>query len=337
MKPDAIFRIASMTKPIVSLAAMILQEEGKLGLGDPVSRYLPELKGMQVATEKAGADGRKELVMEPVQQEMTVQDLLRHTSGLTYGSYRRDMVSDLYRDANLFEPGSSLTDMIAKLSKLPLAFQPGTTWDYGVSIDVLGRIVEVASGMDLANFINQRITTPLGMNDTGFWVEHRKLSRLAQPQLNSATGKRPALHDVATRPTLFSGGGGMVSTARDYARLCQMFLNGGSLDGVRLVSRKTIAQMTADQLPLGVKAGVPFAPRSENGQGFGLGFAVRTAEGRNPNPGSIGDYGWTGSSGTTFWIDPKEQLFVIALTQEPAVLKRYISLLRSLVYQSITD
>jgi CubicO group peptidase (beta-lactamase class C family) len=338
MRPDAIFRIASMTKPFTSLAAMMLEEEGKLQIAYPASRYLPELKELKVGVEKT------ELVLEPARREMTVQDLMRHTSGLTYGFTGRSPVKQAYNDAKVMDDGQTLAEMVTKLSKLPLQYQPGTTWEYSMSTDVLARIVEVVAGMDFDAFVAERIARPLGLKDSGFWAETSKRERIAEPQIDPATGKRPPLRDVTKRPGWFSGGGGMVSTAGDYARLCQMFLNGGQLGGVRLVSRKTVELMTSDHLPPGTPLGAampavfgPLAPSPEMGQGFGLGFAVRTEPGRNPLHGSVGDYFWGGAYGTYFWIDPKEKLIAVLMMQAPAQRLQYRYLMRELVYQAIAD
>jgi len=344
MRPDAIFRMASMTKPFTSLAAMMLQEEGKLQIAYPVSRYLPELKELKVGVERAGAAGQTELVLEPARREMTIQDLLRHTSGLTYGIFGKSLVKQAYNDARMMDEGQTLAEMVTKLSKLPLQYQPGTTWEYSMSTDVLARVVEVVSGQEFDAFVSERIARPLGLKDSGFWVEAAKRERIAEPQIDPATGKRPAMRDVTTRPAWLSGGGGMVSTAADYARLCQMFLNGGQLDGVRLVSRKTVELMTANHLSPGTQYGAAtsallgaLAPTVDMGQAFGLGFAVRTDPGQNPLHGSVGDYFWGGAYGTYFWIDPKEKLIAILMTQAPAERLHYRYLMRELVYQAITD
>jgi len=253
MKTDAIFRLASMTKPFTSVAIMILVEEGKIQLDDPVSAYLPEFKNVQVGLEKVNSStGQPELSLEPTRSQMTIQDLLRHTSGITYGTFGKSLVKQMYNDANVFDRTQTLQEFVSKLSKLPLAYQPGTTWDYGMSTDVLGRVVEVVSGASFDQFIAERITKPLGLTDTGFYVTEDKVGRIAEPQVDAGTGKRPAVPDVTKRPNFLSGGGGMVSTATDYARFCQMLANGGELDGVRILSPSTIALMTSDHLPPGV-------------------------------------------------------------------------------------
>jgi CubicO group peptidase (beta-lactamase class C family) len=342
MTADAIFRIGSMTKPVTSLAVMMLAEEGRLQIAHPASRYLPEFKGLQVGVEKRGEDGKKELALEPAR--MTVQDLLRHTSGLAHGLFGQSMVKDLYDKAKVTDPAQTNAELVSKLAKLPLQFQPGSTWEYSVSTDVLARIVEVVSGMTFDAFIAEHIAKPLELADTGFWVEPANHARIAESQIDRATGQRPRLRDMKSRPNWIHGGAGLVSTALDYARFCQLFLNGGQLDGVRLVSRKTVELMTADHLPPGTPMSPTVArqfgvlmPSPEMGQGFGLGFAVRSHAGRNPLHGSTGEYYWVGLFGTSFWIDPNEKMFVVMMTQDLAQRWHYRYLIRELVYQALTD
>jgi len=330
MKPDTIFRIFSMTKPIATVAVMMLAEEGKIDVMAPVARYLPEFKDVKVGVEKPDpATGKPTLTLEPPARPMTVQDLLRHTSGLVYGPFGNMLVHQAYNQANLFDPGQTLAEFVTKLSKLPLAHQPGSTWEYGMSTDVLGRIVEVVSGMPFDRFLEERITKPLRMPDTAFYLNPAQMARTAEPQVDPATGKRPEVGEVAdlTREKVkwFSGGGGMVSTVSDYARFCQMLVNGGELDGVRLLSPRTLAVMTSDQVPpdaarVGMlPATQDLSPLPELGQSFGLGFAVRTAPGHTAVSGSVGDYFWAGALGTYFWVDPQEKLYAIMMLQMPFV------------------
>jgi CubicO group peptidase (beta-lactamase class C family) len=345
MKPDSIFRIASMTKPITSIGAMMLAEEGKLDIGAPVSQYLPELKDLQVRVEQADpATGKKEAVMQPQMRPMTVQDLLRHTAGLVYPPpIGNGPVSDAYRDANVLDRNTTLAEMVTKLSKLPLAHQPGEVWEYSASVDVLGRVIEVVSGMDLDRFVEERITKPLGMSSTGFYVREADQGRLAQPQADPATGKRPPMFDATQKPKLFSGGGGGVSTASDYLLFCQMLLHGGKLGTTRLLSQSTINLMTSNAL----KPGIGYTahqsqrfgdiyPAPAMGQGFGLGFAVRNETGQNPLPGTAGSFYWTGAYGTTFYIDPKQELVVIMMIQVPGPANVfYRRAVRYLAYQAL--
>jgi len=347
MRKDSIFRIYSMSKTFTSLAIMMLVEEGKIILADPVSKFLPELKDMKVGVEKINEYADKnELVLVPANREMTIQDLLRHTSGLTYWFFGKPSLNKAQWKANSpFSYKQTLEEMVTKISKVPLCYQPGTTWDYSQSTDVLGRIVEVVSGVSFDTFIAQRIAKPLKLTDSGFWVEGAyRQTRIAEPQVDPATGKKPTVIDVTKRPNWLSGGGGMVSTASDYARLCQFFLNGGILDGVRLLSPKTVALMTSNHLPattryaskLQLQLG-PMFPSPEVGNGFGLGFLVRIAPGLNPQPGSVGDYCWAGLFGTYFWVDPKEELVAVLMTQSKAQRNYYRSYMRDLVYQAIID
>jgi CubicO group peptidase (beta-lactamase class C family) len=347
MTRDSIFRIASMTKPIVSAAAMTLVEEGKLDLAAPVFQYLPEFKDLQVLTEhKDAATGKMETQLDPQIRPMIVQDLLRHTAGLVYGPpIGAGPVADMYRDAKISDRNTTLAEMVTKLSKLPLAHQPGEVWEYSMAVDVLGRVIEVASGQDLDSFIAERVTKPLGMTSTGFYVAESERERIAQPQAD-ASGQTPAMFDPTVKPKLFSGGGGMVSTAGDYLRLCEMFMNGGKLGETQLLAPSTIALMTANALKPGVGyAAAAFTrfgdlgPTPAMGQGFGLGFAVRTEAGENPLAGSIGTFYWTGAYGTTFFVDPKQKLIVIMMIQAPLGPPgaQFRHVVRSLAYQALTS
>jgi len=329
MKKDSIFRIASMSKPITTVAAMILAEENKLDIGAPVAQYLPEFKDVKVGAEGAAP-----------KRPMTVQDLMRHTSGLTYGLFGNSPVDQMYRKANIFN-APSLADMVKTIASMPLLHQPGEAWEYSVSTDVLGRVVEVASGMDLDSFVHERVTGPLKMNDTGFWVKSSAVSRLAKADAQSNL----PFADPTQKPAVFSGGGGMFSTAGDYARFSQMLLNGGELEGVRVLAPKTVALMTSDQLPPTTERHTPvamaigaFGPVPEMGTSFGLGFAVRVDAGRNPVPGSIGDFSWAGITGTFFWVDPKEKLVAVQMVQAPQALIEVIwRQARTMVYQAMTN
>ena len=347
MTRNSIFRLASMTKPFTSLAIMLLAEEGKIQLVYPVSRYLPEFKDLKVGVEKKDpTTGKTELVFEPPSREMTVQDLLRHTSGLTYAFTGKSMVKDRYNGAKTSDSDQTNAELVTKLSQLPLQYHPGTTWDYSQSTDVLARIVEVASGVEFDTFVEERIAKPLKLADTAFWVEGGgRQARIAEPQIDPATGKRPPwIFDVTKRPKWMSGGGGMVSTAPDYARFCLMFLNGGTLDGVRLVSRKTIEHMTSNHVPPGYKSAYPVqrqiawpTPSLETGQGYGLGFGINCEPGLSPLPGSKGMYYWSGILGTYFWVDPKEQLIAILMMQANPPRFLYWYRMRHFVYQAICD
>jgi CubicO group peptidase (beta-lactamase class C family) len=344
MRPDSIFRIASMTKPITSVALMMLMEEGKIQIDDPLSLYLPEFKELKVGVEKVAAEtGKSELVLEPTRREPTVQDLLRHTSGFTYDVFGDTLVKRAYRAANIRRSDQTLAEFTSRLSKMPLAYQPGTTWEYGISTDVLGRVIEVVSGVPFNQFVSDRILRPLKMTSSGFYVAEAEAGRIAEPQVDPSTGKRPVMPDVTKNPSFPSGAGGMVSTAADYVRFSQMLLNGGELDGIRLLSPRTVAFMTADHLPPGIAMGLggqfgALKPDLEDGQGFGLGFAVRVAPGHNPWPGSVGEFYWVGAYGTDFWVDPKERLITVLMAQlAPTQTRHYRSLIRNLIYQALVD
>jgi CubicO group peptidase (beta-lactamase class C family) len=328
---DAIFRVASMTKPFTSVAAMMLAEEGRLQIGAPVADYLPEFGARTVGVKR-----------QPAKRTMTVQDLMRHTSGLTYAAFGDSPVQMVWRDATLMSEEQSNAELVAKLACLPLMFEPGTHWEYSMSTDVLGRIVEVVSGQSLGEVVAARICRPLGLADTGFAATGLRAARLAEPQIDPATGVRPPMRNVARVNRWESGGGGLVSTAADYLRFCQMLLNSGELEGTRLLAPKTIAHMTSDHLPPGIGYGETardrfgaLAPVPEMGYGFGLGFAVRTAQGMSPVPGSVGEYFWGGVTGTYFWVDPAERLAAVFLTQAPAQRLYYRYLSRTLVYAAI--
>lgn len=341
MKTDSIFRIASMTKPITSVAAMMLAEEGKLTLADNVSKYIPAFADTKVSVSTRKADGAVELGLEPQFRSMTVHDLLRHTSGLTYGAAGSNPVKQSYLDMKVMAPDQTNEQMADKLAKLALLYQPGTTWEYSMSTDVLGRVIEVASGMPLDKFIEERITKPLKMGDTGFDVGPEKKDRGAKPQKEGPKGEVPPIPDVTLKTTWKSGGAGLVSTAADYARFIQMFANGGQIDGARLLSRKSIDLMTADHLPPDIRMGddmwrlEALEPSPRTGQGFGLGFAVRNEQGRSPLHGSPNDYYWMGTWGTYFWHDPRERLYVVFMMQSSAAGLRYSYLMRELVYQAL--
>ncbi len=338
MPRDAVFRIASMTKPIASLALMLLVEEARCALSHPVAQYLPEFAGVKV-----GIDGRAP------DRAMTLADLLRHTAGLTYGALPVEgggpvhPVQQLYTAAKVSEPDQTSAQFITRLAAQPLMFQPRSHWEYSHATDVVGRLVEVISGQDLNAFIQARICQPLGLADTGFWAPAAAAERCAAPQVDPVTGRRQAVPDPLAQPKWFSGGGGMVSTAADYARFCQMLLNGGEYGGVRIASRKTVQLMASDHLPPGVQYAPGLfsrfgglAPAAEYGTGFGLGFAVRTSLSRSQVPGSVGDYSWGGAYGTYFWVDPVEDLYAVLMLQGPSDRLYYRYALRSLVYGALS-
>ena len=334
MTRDAIFRIYSMTKPVTSVAIMMLQEEGRLVLNDPVSKFLPQLTKLQVAVEKKDASGQPTLELMPAQREITIHDLLRHTSGFTYGGRTTNLtVKEAYAREGVDARDLTNAELVDRLAKVPLAHQPGTAWEYSRSVDVLGRVVEVISGKSLGGFFADRIFRPLGMKDSGFSVPQAQQGRLAQAfPIDPATGDKIALIDVTTPPRYESGGGGAVSTTDDYVRFAQALLNGGRLDRARLLSRTTVAFMASDHL------GPISATIRRPGYTFGLGFQVRKDVGLDGQSGSIGEYGWAGAGGTYFWVDPKEQVVAILMTQAPGPSRVYYrQLFKELVQQAIVD
>ena len=307
MARDALFRLYSMTKPITSVAVMMLVEEGRLQISDPVSRYLPALAKRKVGVEKTDAAGQKTLELVDASREITVQDLLRHTSGFTYGNRGETLVHRAYRDAKVGSRDDSNADLVAKLGRLPLLYQPGTRWEYGVSTDVLGRLVEVVSGKTLGAFFEERIFRPLGMPDTAFWVPAEKMGRAAEPWQRPDGPPMTVRFPVGVQARYESGGGGLVGSTLDYLRFSTMLLNGGELNGVRLLGRKTVEFMTADHLGA--------IPIEAAGLGFGLGVQVRRDTGIAALPGTAGEYGWAGNGGTLFWIDPRERMIVLYMVQ----------------------
>ena len=333
MGEDAIFRIYSMTKPLVSVAILMLMEQGRLLLSDPVTRFLPEFAGQQVSVESGGVAG-----LEPAQRVPTVQDLLRHTAGLTYEFLGDASVQRQYTAVNIGSRARTNVEFCEALAGIPLRFQPGRVWEYSRATDVLGRLVEVVSGQPLGAYLAEHLFEPLGMTDTGFTVPEHHLARMAEPFAHDPDGGVPmAVTDFRKPGRMEGGGGGLVSTARDYARFLQFMLNKGSLDGVRLLGPRIVDYMTADHLgsiPVAEGASEALLPA---GHGFGLGFAVRTAKGIAPTPGSPGMYYWGGIAGTTFFVDPAEELFAILMIQAPNQREFYRPLFRDMVYAMLVD
>lgn len=328
MAKDSIFRIFSMTKPIVSIGIMMLVEEGHLLLGDPVAKFIPEF-----ADQKVGVETNGQLELVPLARPMTVQDLLRHTSGITYDHMGNGPVHQLYQQSRLRSRKITNAEHAAIVAGLPLVAQPGAEFNYSRSTDILGRIIEVVSGKSLGAFLTERILAPLSMTETGFHTGEENAARLAEPfPTDPWTQEKVQLFNMLERPGMESGGGGLVSTTMDYARFCQMLLNGGTLDGTRLISRKTLELMASDHLGSGVTIqGTLLAP----GHGFGLGFAVRTHAGMAPFPGSQGQFFWSGIAGTFFWIDPKEELFCVFMAQGPGQRDYLRTLVRDVVYAAV--
>jgi CubicO group peptidase (beta-lactamase class C family) len=341
MTADAIFRIYSMTKPLASVGAMMLVEEGRIQLTDPLSKYLPQFAKMDVLV--TGPDGRK--TREPAKRQITIHDLLRHTAGLAYGEFSDvPELKAAYAAAKIYQPDGIVGEsrmvtpeqFTAGIASAPLVHEPGTTWEYSMAVDVLGRVVEKVSGQRLSAYLEERLFRPLGMVDAGFKVPEPKWSRIAEPlPANPYT-----MLDVKIDPLNDSGGGGGVSTAADYLRFCQMMLNGGTLDGHRYLSPATVKWMASDHL--GNRPGVPAGPggllMGVEGYTFGLGFMVRQGPGLAGVPGSEGEYMWAGAGGTFFWIDPKEQLAVVYMAQTPGPIRPYYRrMIKTLVAQALEN
>ncbi len=350
MQADSVFRIYSMTKPMASVALMMLVEDGKVQLTDPVSKYLPSFKNpmVSVANLEQPYNGVA-FKLVPAHKEPTIHDLLRHTSGLAYGELTKNtLVKQAYTDAGIYSTARDFdarnisgADMAERLGKAPLAQQPGTTWEYSLSVDVQGRVIEAVSGQRLNDFLQQRLFKPLKMKDTGFEVPATQMGRVAEPfAVDPLTNLSNKLIDISQTPGNDSGGAGGVSTAPDYLRFCQAMLNGGQLDGVRILSRSTVQLMTADHL--GTSIATPINPGQlllgAPGYTFGLGFLVRQADGIAPVHGSAGEFMWAGYAGTYFWADPKEQICAVYMTQSPSPLRaHYRRMLKALVAQALVD
>jgi len=336
MPLDAIFRIYSMTKPLVSVAAMQLVERGKLQLTDPVARYLPAFAQVQLGRQEQGR-----LQLQRPRAAITVYDLLRHTAGMTYEFLGQSPVQKMYEEAGLriTARGHSNAEFADLLARMPLMFEPGSIWEYSRATDVLGALLEVVAGQSLGQLLQEQVLGPLGMVDTAFYVSPDKQHRIAQAFAHDPDGGTPMpLIDLTEVPRLESGGGGLGGTVADYARFCQCMLNGGILEGQRLLSPQTVRFMTADHLGrIGQNrtenAGNMLAP----GTGFGLGFSVRLAAGLDTLPGSVGLYSWGGIAGTTFWVDPQQDMFAILMIQAPNQREFFRPLFRNMVYAAMLD
>jgi CubicO group peptidase (beta-lactamase class C family) len=355
MREDAIFRIYSMSKPITAVALMMLVEEGLIGLDDIVHSHIPEWKNVGVYSSGMPSllpDAPPSFLTTPVQRAMKVVDLATHTSGLTYGFMMRSAVDAAYRKAKVVdrETPDGLQGMVAQLAQIPLDFSPGTAWNYSVSIDVLGYLVEKLSGMSFGEFLRTRLFDPLGMKDTAFYVPPNDFERFTSCYQPETQGSGLRLQDdgrestYAKPPMLESGGGGLVSTAHDYLRFCRMMLNGGTLDGVQILSPKTVALFSLNYLPDAreiADMALPgmFSESGYAGVGFSLGCGVNVNVAKTRLPGSLGEYFWGGAAATAFWIDPKEELTVVFMTQvigSPARLTLRRDL-RTLVYSAMTE
>ena len=334
MEKDSILRFYSMTKPITTVAAMMLVEEGEIELDADVATYIPEFKNLKVFESKDG----DELKVTDLERPVTIRDLMRHTSGLTYGFFGISAIDQAYLKAGVLASADSLQVTVEKLGKLPLLYQPAIKFNYSVSTDVLGHVVEVVSGKSLGDFFQQRIFEPLNMTDTAFQVPKESVSRFAtvySPKAEGGLGVNDAAMTsrFVRKPAMCSGGGGLVSTARDYSRFCQMMLNGGELDGNRILKAATVADMTRDHLPA---SAFPISlGGTRPGVGFGLGFSVVV---KKPTPDSdarLGEYGWGGAASTHFWISKKDKLAVVLLSQRTPFTDQLEDAIKPLVYAAI--
>lgn len=338
MASDAIFRIFSMTKPVTSVAAMLLVDDGKLKLDDPVSKYIPSFADARVGVETKAENGDPVLKLVPLDRPITIEDLLRQSAGIPYGFYGKSLVRSAYNNADIYAEGTDNAAVAEKIARLPLAEQPGTLWTYGHSMDVLARVIEVISGKSLYTFEKERLFDPLGMKDTSYYVadpsQHRRIAEPLPSDSNFRTGN-------SRNPRVFSkwepGTSGLLTTIGDFSRLAQMLLNGGELDGRRYLKPETFATMTANHIApaTGVKRGAYYFPG--DGFGYGLGFGVRTEPGNAtpPPPGSLGEIKWDGAGGTYFWIDRVQDMFVILMMQSPSERGRIQPALKAMVYDAL--
>ncbi|MGP9811281.1 serine hydrolase domain-containing protein [Rhodopseudomonas sp. NSM] len=328
MRKDSLFRIFSMTKPIVSVGIMQLVEDGHLQLDDPLQKFIPEFENTSVGVVR---DGKLDLV--PLVRPITIQDLLRHTSGITYDHVSDGPIQKMYRESRVRSRKITNEEHAGLIAGMPLVCQPGAAWNYSRSTDILGRVIEVISGRTLGAFLTERILAPLQMSETGFHTGAENKGRLAEPfPTDPWTGDPVALFNMLEKPAMESGGGGLVSTTMDYARFCQMLLSGGTLEGTRIIGRKTLQLMASNHLEAHIPPDNYILPP---GHGFGLGFAVRTEPGIAPFPGSVGQFYWSGIAGTFFWIDPAEDLFAVFMSQGPGQREYFRTLVRNLVYAAV--
>ena len=335
MTVDSIFRIYSMTKPIISTGALLLNEDGIISLSDNLHKYIPEFDNMTVSIEYINETGIKTEKIIGAKNKIKIHNLLNHTSGLTYGTFGNSFAKTRIKSSEISKlnlKDITLEQYVKEIAKFPLAYHPNTVWEYGRSIEVLGRVIEIASKKKLDAFLEERIFAPLGMKDTAFYVKEAKWHRIAEPFKD----KQPQLIAIRNKPDFLTGGHGLISTIDDYMKFCMMFLNKGKANNKIFLSRKTIEHMTSNHLGYNISRNTPlYLPGP--GYGFGLGFAVREDEGLSSWPGSKGEYFWAGYAGTYFWIDPREELIVISMTQSVTNRMKFRLLLRNLVYQAIIN
>jgi CubicO group peptidase (beta-lactamase class C family) len=340
MTDDTIFRLYSMTKPITSVAAMMLFDEGRLKLDDPVAKYIPSFAETKVGVEKKADNGDKILELVPVNRPITILDLMTHTSGIVYGFYGEGMVRHLYDKARIYDGDFDNAEFAERIARLPLAIQPGTMWDYGHSTDILGRIIEIISGKSLLHFEQERLLGPLGMTNTNFFVaDPAKFKMIAQPMPDDSDFKTGFEHDPAVPRKWESGGGGMLSTMSDFARFAQMLVNGGSLDGRQYLSPKAFELMTSDHVGPGTGISHELFYFPGDGFGYGFGFAVRTHPGKAnpPPPGSLGELKWDSASGCYFVIDRKQDMFFVLMEQTPTERGRIQAAVKKLIYEAMEN
>ncbi|WP_051358620.1 MULTISPECIES: serine hydrolase domain-containing protein [unclassified Afipia] len=338
MTPDAIFRIFSMTKTVTSIAAMLLVDDGKLKLDDPVSKYIPSFANTQVGVETKGENGDPILKLVPLERPITIEDLMRQSAGIPYGFYGNSLVRTAYKNADIYADGTDNAAVAEKIARLPLAEQPGTLWDYGHSMDVLARVIEVISGKSLYAFEKERLFDPLGMKDTSYYVaDPSQYRRIAEPLPSDSNFRTGNSRDPRKPYKWEPGTSGLLTTIGDFSRLSQMLLNGGELDGKRYLKPETFATMTANHIApaTGVKRGSYYFPG--DGFGYGLGFGVRTEPGNAtpPPPGSLGEIKWDGAGGTYFWIDRAQDMFAILMMQSPSERGRIQPALKAMVYDAL--
>jgi CubicO group peptidase (beta-lactamase class C family) len=335
MPVDAMFSIASMTKPLVTVGALMLCEEGRLAVNQPVRHYLPQLSGMRVNPPQC--DGAPGAPTEAALREMTVEDLMRHTAGLSYGRGDKALYARYPFSSDIASTKWTGFEFLAQLAALPLHYQPGSRWEYSLGLDVLGLVIEAVAGMPLSRFLDERLFRPLGMCDTAFTVPADQVVRYAKALARDpVTGEPQSLRDGTTPHKFDCGGGCAVSTAADYLRFAQMLLNRGELDGVQVLSRKSVEFMTSDHLGPEVDMGKLNDYPNIRGYGFGLGVAVRRSAGRGGMPGSAGEFHWAGSTGTYFWVDPSEELVTVFMAHAPGAIRYYHrQLLHALVHQAV--
>ena len=336
MTPDTIFRIFSMTKPITAVMVMMLVDQGKLKLDDRLSTFIPSFADAKVGVEVKDADGTPKLDLVPLDRPITIEDLLRQSSGITYGFYGDTLVRRAYAKADLFRGNVNNATLAERIAKLPLAEQPGTLWDYGHSMDILGRVIEIVTGRTLYQAEKAMLFDPLGMNHTAYYVsDAAKFPLIARPMPNDATFVAAMERNVELPTTWEPGGSGLVSTVTDYAKFAQMLLNGGTLDGRRYLSPEAFKRMTSNDITpaTSVKKGAFYFPG--DGFGYGLGFGVRVERGEHDPPGSIGEFKWDGAGGTYFFVDPKQDLFVLFMVQSPSQRGRIQPELKKMVYDAL--